>query len=336
MKLFTTVRQIFLLAITRKIHHLIAWVFLFFIFLSISQNPIVTLVFIAFLMGLVYINFFHLIPNYLSKNFLLYTLLLIGLCALLAPINAVVIYFISKGEIEESQIGLYFLIYFMISGSSTVMKIVKDWYYQQNATKEIEKTSIQTELKFLKSQINPHFLFNTLNNLYALTLKKSDNAPEIVIKLSEMLRYMLYECNEKRVPLRKEIKYIQNYIDLEKLRQGDRSNINLTINGEIRDQMISPLMFIPFLENSFKHGLNRGITEGYVNIVLDVEGDQLRFFMENSKPSASPSPAQPKIGGIGLINVRRRLKLIYPKAHELVIDDRPDAYSVKLELNLDR
>jgi LytS/YehU family sensor histidine kinase len=195
---------------------------------------------------------------------------------------------------------------------------------------------MQSELKFLKSQINPHFLFNTLNSLYALTLKKSDAAPEIVIKLSEMMRYMLYECNERRVPLRKEVQYIQNYLDLEQLRQGQNARIEFELNGSIREQQIAPLMFTPFLENSFKHGLNNQLTEGFVRIRLDVEDHKVFLEIENSKAPVKPAQNHNKpSGGIGLVNVRRRLNLIYPDSYNLLVTDQPDKYKVNLDLNLD-
>src|SRR5690606_39067024 len=125
-----------------------------------------------------------------------------------------------------------------------------------------------------KTQINPHFLFNTLNNLYALTLKKSELAPDIVLKLSDMMRYMLYECNERVVPLHKEITYMQNYIDLEKLRFGNSDNIQLIIDGEISEQMIAPLILIPFIENAFKHGLKSAIDkEAYCFVHLNLKNN---------------------------------------------------------------
>ncbi len=194
---------------------------------------------------------------------------------------------------------------------------------------------MQSELKFLKSQINPHFLFNTLNNLYALTLKKSDKAPEIVIKLSEMMRYMLYECNEKRVLLSKEVSYIRNYLDLERLRQGPNVEINFDVVGNVADQKIAPLMFIPFLENSFKHGLNSQISKGFVNIKLEVNEQHVDFFIENSKAEKLPTIEHRRSGGIGLVNVRRRLNLLYPEHYDLDIKDNPTTYAVNLKLDLD-
>ena len=209
--------------------------------------------------------------------------------------------------------------------------------YQRCEKQELEKQTMQSELRFLKSQINPHFLFNTLNNLYALTLKKSDKAPEIVIKLSEMMRYMLYECNEKRVMLSKEVNYIKNYIDLESLRQGKNVKINFQLIGDAGHRMIAPLMFTPFLENSFKHGVGNLIANGFVNIKLSVNGDDVDFYIENSKPDKPPTSIHKdkRSGGIGLVNVQKRLNLLYPEKYDLQIKDTPNAYAVHLKINLD-
>jgi LytS/YehU family sensor histidine kinase len=208
-----------------------------------------------------------------------------------------------------------------------------DWWRYQNEKQVLLTHTMQTELRFLKSQINPHFLFNTLNNLYALTLKKSDKAPEIVLKLSEIMRYMLYECNERRVLLSKEIQYINNYLDLEKLRQPTNAEIIFTTAGPISEQMVAPLLFVPFLENSFKHGLNHHIQGGgFVRLHLHVAGDELEFHIENSKPENLPRQEHPRSGGIGLTNVRQRLQILYPEQHTLEVQDEPHRYSVTLFL----
>ncbi|MBT8219331.1 MAG: histidine kinase, partial [Bacteroidia bacterium] len=220
------------------------------------------------------------------------------------------------------------------SSAATLLKIATEWLRHQRDVQVLETQTMQSELNFLKTQINPHFLFNTLNNLYALTLKKSDKAPEIVVKLSEMMRYMLYECNERRVPLTKEVNYLKNYLDLEKLRQGDDVRIKFQVHGEITDQQIAPLLFIPFLENSFKHGITNTLHEGYVNILLDAEEDHIRFEIENSKPETMPAETHKKSGGIGLKNVRRRLNLMYPNKHDLNIKDTPRSYGITLDLDL--
>lgn len=292
---------------------------------------------------IVYFNLNYLIPNYLNKKqFLLYATLLILAAAILTPIKILVFFFKFSGkpdsqyELLQNQFG-YFLTIFIVSCIATVVKIITDWLRQLKEKQELEKQTMQSELRFLKSQINPHFLFNTLNSLYALTLKKSDLAPDIVLKLSEMMRYMLYECNEKRVLLSKEISYLQNYIDLERLRQGQQIRINFQVNGEIGEQTIAPLIFIPFLENSFKHGLMNTLEkDSFVNIQIDVQGRQLHFFIENSKPRQRPirDPNRPS-GGIGLANVHRRLNLVYPNRYDLKINDTPATYAVDLNLELE-
>jgi LytS/YehU family sensor histidine kinase len=175
-------------------------------------------------------------------------------------------------------------------------------------------------------------LFNTLNNLYSLTLKKSDSAPELVLKLSEMMRYMLYNSNDKMVPLEMEINYLKNYIDLERIRQVEKTRINVELDGHINGQQIAPLLFIPFLENSFKHGVNNNIDAGWVEVNLMVNPNDLVFTVANNKPKK----AKPINGGhgIGLKNVQRRLQLLYPDKHELVIEDTPEYYRTQLKLLL--
>ena len=241
----------------------------------------------------------------------------------------------AQQELLENM-DLSFILTFVVAGSSTIFKIVTDWLRHLRERQELETRTMQSELRFLKSQINPHFLFNTLNNLYALTLKKSDKAPEIVIKLSEMMRYMLYECNEKEVPLSKEVHYIRNYLELEKLRQHKDVRIDFEVNGNIGNQKVAPLMFITFLENSFKHGLNNQIADGFVDIRMDVIGDRVHFYIENSKPETRPLQDHRRSGGIGLVNVRRRLNLLYPNQYALEIDDNPRTYAVNLRLDLEK
>jgi LytS/YehU family sensor histidine kinase len=232
--------------------------------------------------------------------------------------------------------NVYFLVHFVIIAFSTVWQIILDWMNSEKSRKELQTKNMQSELKFLKSQINPHFLFNTLNNLYALTLKKSDLAPEIVLKLAEIMRYMLYECNEKRVFLRNELNYIQNFLDLEKLRQGGKVSINFTVKGNADQLYVAPLIFTPFLENSFKHGLSNSLNQGFVNILMEIKDDNILFFIENSKTEKIPMKQHVVSGGIGLVNVRQRLELIYPKQYELLIDDSPSVYSVTLKIKADK
>ncbi len=294
---------------------------------------------LAFYMLVVYINLGYLIPKFLSqKNFMTYCLLLLAMVAVFTPIKVLLLY-ITYDEVDPREFLVMnqqyiFLLLFLIAGGSTVIKIISDWQRHQRDRKDLETQRMQSEIKFLKSQINPHFLFNTLNSLYALTLKKSDKAPEIVIKLSEMMRYMLYECNERRVPLHKEVNYIQNYLDLEKLRQSGQAEIKFRVEGQISDQTIAPLIFIPFLENSFKHGLNHQLGDGYVNVIMKVLDNKLLLRILNSKPLVTPLPVDKSSGGIGLANVQRRLNLLYPNQYKLDIADSDKEHIVELSLDL--
>ena len=300
------------------------------------------IVVVIFYATIVYFNLYYLIPNYLTQRTVVtYTGLLLLTAMIMTPIKTIALYLLYVGEPYHQEYfafrwHLNFVGMFVVASGSTLVKILNDWLKHERDRKELETQTMQSELRFLKSQINPHFLFNTLNSLYALTLKKSEAAPEIVIKLSEMMRYMLYECNERRVPLRKEVQYIRNYLDLEQLRQGDSAEITFDLKGDIGEQQIAPLMFTPFLENSFKHGLSNQIEHGYVRIKLEVEKQKVHLEIENSKAPLKPvqNHAKPS-GGIGLVNVRRRLNLIYPKHYTLQVQDQPDKYKVTLELDLD-
>lgn len=301
------------------------------------SNNLVRLLFFA---AAVYFNLLYLIPQFLAKKrFLLYFLYLLLTAVVITPLEVFVLYVKMIGS-PQSQAALlqrqvdHFIFVFFILGFATLAKITKEWLLQQRIQSRLERQNMQSELRFLRSQINPHFLFNTLNSLYALTLKKSDQAPAIVLRLSEMMRYMLYECNERQVPLLKEVKYIQNYLELERIRHGAKADIQFTLeNTEIEAYRIAPLMFIPFLENSFKHGLSNQIDSGFVHIRLNIVDNTVDFNIENSKPSLrDPHYHQ---GGIGLKNVRRRLDILYPNAHDLHIEDRPSSYYVHLKIHLD-
>ncbi len=219
-------------------------------------------------------------------------------------------------------------------GVTSFIKFVGDWIELQEVARkiaEIEKEKIQGELNGLMTQINPHFLFNCLNNIYSLSLDKSEKTPGIVLKLSEILSYMLYECKTERVPLEREINTIKNYIDLQRIRLPNPHIIQLSINGECSNQLIAPLLLLPIVENCFKHGnLSHG-ENGYVKIDLEVNKNTLKAGFENIKRSDYQNN---KPGGIGLENVQRRLQLLYPDQHQLVISQNQILYKIDLTVNL--
>ena len=332
----------------RRVYHTLFWVLVFasLVLLDYRQNGDFVLalsnelVNLIFYIVIVYANLLYLIPRLMTVSVPTYLIMMVMLCIVVTPVQVLALYlkFAGKFNFQEAlldQQGNLLVGNIIMALLSTVLRVIMDWWRYQQEKQVLLTRNMQSELRFLKSQINPHFLFNTLNNLYALTLKKSDMAPEIVLKLSEIMRYMLYECNEKQVLLSKEIQYLNNYLDLERLRQPKDAEITFETSGRISNQLVAPLLFVPFVENSFKHGLNHQINGGgFVHIRLDVSGDDLQFEIENSKTEHLPVQSHVKSGGIGLVNVRQRLQLLYPEMYELTVKDEPGHYTVTLYLKL--
>ncbi|WP_132066021.1 MULTISPECIES: sensor histidine kinase [Aquimarina] len=199
---------------------------------------------------------------------------------------------------------------------------------QQNYLKLNEQKKI-AELTALKNQLNPHFLFNTLNNLYALAIKKSDHAPEVIEKLSDILDYMLYRCNNKFVSIQKEIELIENYIALEKIRYGNRVRISFK-NNSTEDSKIAPLLLLTFIENAFKHGVTQELKEAFISITISSDNHHIIFNIENSKSTISAENKNQKC--IGLSNVQKQLDLLYGDDYSLDIEEESDKYCVRLIL----
>ncbi|MEZ5038943.1 MAG: histidine kinase [Saprospiraceae bacterium] len=195
---------------------------------------------------------------------------------------------------------------------------------------QLEKEKLETEMKFLKSQINPHFLFNALNNVYTLTLIKSDEAPANLLRLSDMLRYMLYDCNAEKVLLEKEVAYLKNYIQLKQLKDSGGLNIQLDLQDSYPQKYIAPLLFVPFIENAFKHSKIEDLNSGWIKMELKTTPEEVYFRVQNSLPSNGYT--KDKIGGIGLDNVHRQLELMYPRQHFLSIEKKSDHFDVQLRI----
>lgn len=212
---------------------------------------------------------------------------------------------------------------------SLALKFFRMWFDRRNV-------ALQAELNFLKTQIHPHFLFNTLNNLYALTLQNSPQAPNLVMGLSQILRYMLYECNTGCVLLLRDIEILENYMALEKLRYEERLDLNFSISGEPGNHRIAPLLLLPLVENAFKHGAGEQVGDVWINIDLAVKGNQLVFKVSNSRPGITPVPKRPGQTSIGLPNTRKRLEILYPGAHTLKVFEEEEMFVVILELALEK
>jgi sensor histidine kinase YesM len=228
-------------------------------------------------------------------------------------------------KIIKAFVGIYPVVF-----TALTIKLLKYWYANQQAQQILTKEKLEAELKFLKTQIHPHFLFNTLNNLYALTLKKSEKAPEMVLKLSELINYMLYECTADEVPLSKEVKFIQSYIAIEKMRYGDKLEVDVRVTGDTASRVVAPMIILPFVENSFKHGASEELQQGWVTVQIEATPETILIKVENSK---SHSENNHNGTGIGVQNVKRRLSLLYPDRHELKILDGKETFLVILTIH---
>lgn len=215
---------------------------------------------------------------------------------------------------------------------STAFKTSQLALKREKEASDLKSENLNSELKFLKSQINPHFLFNALNNIYALSIVKSDKTPETILKLSDMLRYIIYDCNADKVPLQKEMNYINNYIDLQKLKDDQITAIEVDFVHADPKCLIAPMIFIPFIENSFKHSKIEDVKQGWVKLKIYNEGQQLHFWIQNSVPEKDFT--KDKLGGVGLENVTRRLQLIYQANYDLKIDHEKDIYTVNLRIQV--
>ncbi len=198
----------------------------------------------------------------------------------------------------------------------------------------LEKQRKENELRHLKAQLNPHFLFNTLNNLYGLSVAESKKLPDLMLRLSELLRYSLYDTNQNYVPIKKELDYISNYVELEKIRLSDKVDIEMAVSGNYSDCYIAPLLLITFIENSFKHFSSSKDGQPYVHILFMLSNDRLELNVKNSICPDYATGNKEKNGGLGLNNVKQRLHLIYPGKHSLIVFRESAFFEVKLEIDL--
>lgn len=221
-----------------------------------------------------------------------------------------------------------------VAGFAVAIKLVKSWYLKKVENERLEKEKLKAELQVLKGQLHPHFMFNTLNSIYSLALKKSDDTPEAILKLSQLMRYILTECNELTVALQREVQILNDYIDLEKNRFGRRLDMAVNIRGDLENKRIAPLLLLPFVENSFKYGANEMLEQAWMSLDLNVQGNALNFKLINGK--TTESDLFKNSSRIGLQNVKKRLELLYPDAHALRITEDADTFVVSLQVDIDR
>jgi two-component system LytT family sensor kinase len=298
----------------------------------------------------VWFNLFVLVPRYMEKGrFRAYTFALVG-TTILTSILIVPCYFLTAAAMgktvyevfntdKEKCIVSFFTVAFsaMVTdmGMAMSIKLAQDWLHTKKRQQLLEKEKLETELQFLKNQFNPHFLFNSINSIFFLIHKNPDMASASLAKFSALLRYQLYECNDQQIPLSKEIAYLQNFIELERLRQNRNTSVQVHIDPiKESDQWgISPFIIMTFVENAFKHVSKESDRRNWIQIQLRLSGSLLELVATNSI-SDGPEAEVIRSGGIGLNNVQRRLDLVYPGKHLLQIDKNADQFEVRLSLEL--
>lgn len=297
-------------------------------------------------MLLVYVTLYVLIPNLLlNRKYVSFFLWLVAAILLAGWIKRLSFYYLYYPYFNpERELKDYFAFYkivqtavflnLIVVSAATTIKLLKLWYLNQMTMQALVQEKLAAELNFLKAQIHPHFLFNTLNNIYGLALRKSENTAEVVLKLSGLLNYMLYDCRAPLVSLSKEIAYVRDYIALEQVRYGDRLDVSLTVEGEVHNKVIAPLIILTFVENSFKHGASAQTDKAWIQIEVKVSGSKFELKVANNNPAKPKQLLSSPKQGIGLTNVRRRLDLTYGDQYRLDIQPGEDAYRVCLELVL--
>ncbi|MGV8096016.1 MAG: sensor histidine kinase [Mangrovibacterium sp.] len=303
-----------------------------------------------------YLNYLWLVPRFFfkdsKKQYILLVIAVIALsCILLYVINNYLFFDLErerqmdqimkelnkgmevrKPPIRELRIFNYFYSSILICGFSLGLSILEKLSQNEKQRKELEKEKLNSELAFLKNQISPHFFFNTLNNIYSLIGFDTEEARHAVLKLSKLMRYLLYESEHGESKLSDEVAFLTNYIDLMKLRLGSKVELNISLPENDHDLLIPPLLFIPFVENAFKHGISYR-ERSFIDIRMSVEDNRILFYARNSLGAGTPAGGDVH-SGIGLENVKKRLNLLFPGSHTLNIEQTSDEFDVELLLEI--
>jgi len=338
-----------------KWHHVLFWCSYFMFWLIVSwsgsliNNVIFNITFLVFNIFPVYTILYYLMPKYLyAQRYITFTLLTIGLVLLSSTLLGVSLYIIHV--LRDLPLENYFTFPAILGptlgsvGTSVlffmVAKLVKNYTLSEQKNKMLQHEKTENELKFLKSQLNPHLLFNALNNIYFLIKKDPDTAAETLAKFSDMVRYQLYECNEDNILLSQEIYYINNYVKINSLGKSETTDIKVNIGDYPNNLSISPLILVPLIENAFKHVSENDAGKNYIDIAIHFSDDRLICKTKNSFDKHKTdngvivNSKHLQHGGLGLTNLKRRLSLLYPNNHKLEITGSKGVYSSNLELKL--
>jgi two-component system, LytTR family, sensor kinase len=335
-----------------KIHHILFWVayYIFWTSLSmrnygssLSKAVLATTVYFIGQGGTGYWFMYYLVPRYFfAKRYSPFAILgscgiLLGSFFITACMTALFYSLFTEGP-NTISFGTYFAYSCLSVFFSAIMffaaGVIKERVQTQKMHALMEKEKTENELKFLKSQINPHFLFNAMNSIYVLIKKDPELAAATLAKFSDMLRYQLYECNFSEVPIAKEIEYLNNYIELERLRKDGTLSIDYQTDLEKENFFISPLLIIPFVENAFKHVSNFTDRKNFIDISLNYGDGLFGLLVRNSADLKKPHQIKGEVGGIGQDNTKRRLNLIYPGRHTLIVEQGADIYYISLTIQV--
>ena len=331
-----------------KLHHLLIWMLVFGLWYMLRYEDYstrerafkITVLKVADLALLIYITNYLLIPQLLYKK----KYLLFGLIFIVIIIGSSIIKMYLIGKILNNDQLLNFganlkvrlydnvIPHFFLVTAGAAIKLVVDQIRLQKKMADMAKEKAEAELSFLKSQINPHFLFNSINSVYFLIDKNNTDARQALHKFSDMLRYQLYEANGEKILVEKEIDYLKDYVDLQKLRKDENYLVEFNCAPEVKGFFIEPLLLIPFVENAFKHISHKTNQANFAKVHLSSHNGLFEFAVENSKENGIKLTE--KHGGIGLTNVKRRLQLLYPNQHELVIENKDDIYKINFKLKI--
>jgi sensor histidine kinase YesM len=338
--------QGFLYAFTPSLFNISYWA-------RIPSSMIDSLLFLVAHIFLAYSLMYFVVPKYILKHKYLaasvWVLVLFLLTAILSSLIALYV-------LEELRVMLlpdrfklsyrnYRVSFFMgllgglrggitIGGLAAAIKLMKHWYIKEQRNLQLQKENVESQLQLLKAQVHPHFLFNTLNNIYAHTQNTSPMAAKLVMGLSDMLRFMLYEGSQPYVPLGRDLQMIAEYIELEKIRYDNHLDVNLDIPTHDGQCMIAPLLLLPLVENCFKHGTSNMLEQPWLSFQVHLQENVMHMKLVNGKPQEAPKNNNKR--GIGISNVRKRLELLYPGKHELTILDDTDVFIVNLTIELER
>lgn len=293
------------------------------------------------LAGVIYGNLWVLIPRFFdTKRYGLYFLSLLAtvlLYVLFKNLHDMYLYGYVVGDLERRTLlvntfyNVSIAVFYAVFSMSIWLS--REWFYQRELVQKIKNEQLATELQYLKSQINPHIVFNTLNLIYGSIHKTNPEARQLVVQFSDLLRYQLYECNVEKVPIEKELEYLKNYVNLQRLRKNDNVKVSVEVSENSKGFTVAPLLFSPFVENAFKYVSNHETKHNGITVRLDFENNSLLFSCFNTK-NGKITKTMNGSGGIGIANVKRRLELLYPQRHKLKIAENTDTFEVELKLVL--